>query len=82
MKMMLQSIAIAILLSVCIIPFAGALDNNNVNIVYKNIMIDGVSHCAQVSVKNGMEDVLIVNSSLCSKFAPVNNQNINGNNGQ
>ena len=35
MKMMLQSIAIAIFLSVCIIPFAGALDNNNVNIVYK-----------------------------------------------
>lgn len=82
MKMMLQSIAIAIFLSVCIIPFAGALDNNNVNIVYKNIIIDGVSHCAKVSVKNGIENVLIVNPSLCSKFAPVNNQNINGNNGQ
>ena len=54
MKMMLQSIAIAILLSVCIIPFAGALDNNNVDITYKNVMINGVSQCAKVSVKNGM----------------------------
>lgn len=45
-------------------------------------MIDGVSHCATVSVKNGTENVLIVNPSLCSKSAPVNNQNINGNNGQ
>lgn len=83
MKMMLQSIAIAILLSVCIIPFAGALENNSdMNIVYKNVMINGVSQCAKVSVKNGIENVLIVNPSLCSKFAPVNNQNTNNNNGQ
>lgn len=81
MKMMLQSIAIAILLSVCIIPFAGALDNNNVYIAYKNFMINGVSQCAKVSVKNGMENVLIVNPALCSKFAPTINHN-NANNGQ
>lgn len=80
MKMMLQSIAIAILLSVCIIPFAGALENNNVNIAYKNVTINGVSQCVKVSVKNGMENILIVNSSLCSKFAPVINHNTNGNN--
>ena len=80
MKMMLQSIAIAILLSVCIIPFAGALDKDNVDIAYKNVMINGVSQCAKVSVKNGMENVLIVNPSLCSKFAPAINHNAN--NGQ
>lgn len=80
MKMMLQSIAISILLSVCIIPFAGALDNNNVDIAYKNVMINGVSQCAKVSVKNGMENVLIVNPALCSKFAPAINHNANANN--
>lgn len=81
MKMMLQSIAIAILLSIFIIPFAGALENNSdMNIVYKNVMINGVSQCAKVSIKNGMENVLIVNPSLCSKFAPAINHNTNGNN--
>ena len=81
MKIMLQSIAIAILLSVCIIPFAGALDNNNVDIAYKNVMINGVSQCVQSSVKNSIENVLIVNPDLCSKFAPTINHN-NANNGQ
>ena len=45
-------------------------------------MIDGVSHCAKVSVKNGMENVLIVNPSLCSQSAPATNHNTNANNGQ
>lgn len=80
---MLQSIAIAVLLSVCIIPFAGALDNSGVNIIYKKVAINGVPYCVQFSVKNNMENVVVVNPALCSQSAPVIHHNTNAtNNGQ
>ena len=83
MKQMIKATAIAILFSVSMISFAGALDNSSVNIIYKKVAINGVPYCVQFSVKNNMENVVIVNPALCSQSAPVIHHNTNAtNNGQ
>ena len=80
MKAMIKATAIAILFSVSMISFAGVPDNSGVNIVYKQVAINGVPYCVQFSVKDGMENVVIVNPVLCSQSAPVISRNAN--NGQ